>query len=109
VKPNKQGIFGPNRCAIAHSFGVDRGPGVPWAENRPRHAREVGIVLVWSVCLFEAIWVVKRAKQWEWGIVRPNRYSIAYGFGGGPEVQGCLILGVFIHIRTIIYPYFSYV
>ncbi|PHT97202.1 hypothetical protein BC332_33871 [Capsicum chinense] len=49
--------------------------------------RRLGIIPVWSVLIFVAIWVDKRAKQHEWGIFRPNRCAIAHDFGGVHEFR----------------------
>ncbi|KAF3634807.1 ADP,ATP carrier protein 1, mitochondrial [Capsicum annuum] len=89
AKRHERGILGPNRCAIAHDSGVGLGvrgcrepkidlgvPGRLWS------------ILVLPVCVSGAIWYIKRAKQYEWGILGPNRYTIAHSFGGGPRVRG---------------------
>ncbi|KAF3685638.1 hypothetical protein FXO37_00413 [Capsicum annuum] len=55
VKQHEWGIFGPNRCAIAHGFGG--GP---------------------------EIRVEKREKRREWGIFGLNECAVAHGFRDGP-------------------------
>ncbi|KAF3653183.1 hypothetical protein FXO38_15757 [Capsicum annuum] len=104
------GYFGPNQCAITHDFrgrpGVRacRGPkidlGIPG---------RLGIVLVLSLWIGKAIWVVKRMKQCKRDIFKQNRCAIAHGFGGGSGVQVChwLKIDLGVPARLGIFPVWS--
>ncbi|KAF3629895.1 putative BTB/POZ domain-containing protein NPY2-like [Capsicum annuum] len=90
VKWCKRGIFGPNQCAMAHGFGGEPGVRVCCGPKIDRGVPgRLEIVPVWSVKIFMAVWVDKRAKWRERGILRPNRCAIAHRFGGGPGVRTC--------------------
>ncbi|KAF3673116.1 hypothetical protein FXO37_07155 [Capsicum annuum] len=74
------GHFGPNRCAIAHDSGGGLevqgccGPKIDLGM-----LGRLGSILVFPVCVEGAIWLVKRAKRREWGVLGPNQCAIAHG------------------------------
>ncbi|PHT48332.1 Protein AUXIN SIGNALING F-BOX 2 [Capsicum baccatum] len=78
---DERGIFEPNQCAIAYDFGG--GPGV-WVYCRQKINRgmpgRLGIVPLWSIKIFVAIRVDKRAKRREQDMFGPNRCAIANDF-----------------------------
>ena len=87
TKWHEWGIFKPNQCAIAHGFGGGLGFRVCCGSKIDRGMPErLGIIPVWSVQIFVAIWVDKRAKRCERGIFGPNRCAIGHGFWGRPGV-----------------------
>ncbi|PHT57638.1 Methylenetetrahydrofolate reductase 1 [Capsicum baccatum] len=83
----QMGLFGPNRCAIAHGFdGLARGlacHGTKIDLGRP------SINPVWSVLVGGAIWVVKHAKWCKRGIFALNLCAIAQGFRSWPGAREC--------------------
>ena len=89
---DERSIFRPNRCAIAHDFGVRHGVRACRGTKINGGVRgRLSIVLVWSVQIFVAMWVDRRAKQRERGIFGPNWCALAHEFRGGPGVRGCRV------------------
>ncbi|KAF3638116.1 putative late blight resistance protein -like protein R1A-10-like [Capsicum annuum] len=81
------GIFGLNRCAIAHDFEGEPGSERVVVQKSIEACQGGWELSQWSVSIFMAIRVDKRAKRSERGIFWLNRCPIAHGSGGGPEVR----------------------
>ncbi|KAF3676430.1 putative LRR receptor-like serine/threonine-protein kinase-like [Capsicum annuum] len=84
-------ILRPNRFAIAPSSGGGLGvQGCHGPKIYPSVPRRLGSIPVFPVFVGGAIWLVKRVKWHECGILGPNRCAISHVSGGMPGAENQL-------------------